>query len=240
MVPAESAAGARAVAALSPHHSEPASHTRTSGLPGVVERPADSRRALLRRVQIALKPASKTLGLHGVFIRGKGLKYMFTDSAFKRVQVDASAYWRDTGEPHRGLAPRTGGTLNCSEWNDGRQGLRLGHDASLSIGGSTTLSVTGNAWGGGAVIVQVCASGDVKRESIRGYVEAIKCQTGCSGAASAAGNQRRAPRRCPGLDRGHQSADQTRSSGLPRVVWAAFGATSVGVAHALLQGKVEA
>jgi hypothetical protein len=46
-------------------------------------------RALRRWVQIALKPASKTLGLHGVFIRGKGLKYLIADSAFKRMQVDA-------------------------------------------------------------------------------------------------------------------------------------------------------
>jgi hypothetical protein len=83
-----------------------------------------------------LKPASKFLGLHRVFIRGKGLKDVFADSAFKRVQVDARANWRDTGEPHRGLALRTGGTLNCSEWNDGRQALRLGHGASLDIGGS--------------------------------------------------------------------------------------------------------
>jgi hypothetical protein len=112
-----------------------------------------------------LKPACKTLGLHGVFIRGKGIKNMLADSAFKRVQVDARAYWRDTGEPHRGLAPRTGRAPNCSEWNDGRQGLRLGHDASLDIGGSTTLSVTGNALGGGAVIIQVCASGGLRRES---------------------------------------------------------------------------
>ena len=40
-------------------------------------------------VQIALKPASKTLGIHGVFICGKGLKYVPADSAFKRMQVDA-------------------------------------------------------------------------------------------------------------------------------------------------------
>jgi hypothetical protein len=46
---------------------------------------------LLRRVQIALKPASKTLGLHGIFIRGMGLKYVIADSAFKRMQVDARA-----------------------------------------------------------------------------------------------------------------------------------------------------
>jgi hypothetical protein len=87
--------------------------------------------ALLRWVQIALKPASKTLGLHGVFIRGKGLKYVIADSAFKRMQVDARARWLDTGEHHRGLAHRTSGALNCNEWNDGRQVLRLGHDASL-------------------------------------------------------------------------------------------------------------
>jgi hypothetical protein len=38
-------------------------------------------RALLRWVQIALKPASKTLGFHGVFIRGEGLKYVIADSS---------------------------------------------------------------------------------------------------------------------------------------------------------------
>jgi hypothetical protein len=42
-------------------------------------------RALLRWVQIALKPASKTLGLHRVFIRGQGLKYAIADSTFKRM-----------------------------------------------------------------------------------------------------------------------------------------------------------
>jgi hypothetical protein len=49
------------------------------------------RRALLQWVQIALKPASKTLGLHRIFIRGQGLKYVITDSTFKRMQVDARA-----------------------------------------------------------------------------------------------------------------------------------------------------
>jgi hypothetical protein len=49
------------------------------------------RQALLRWVQIALKPASKTSGLHGVFIRGKGLKYVIADSAFERMQVDSRA-----------------------------------------------------------------------------------------------------------------------------------------------------
>jgi hypothetical protein len=38
-----------------------------------------------------LKPASKSLGLHGVFIRGKGLKFAVADSAFERMQVDARA-----------------------------------------------------------------------------------------------------------------------------------------------------
>jgi hypothetical protein len=57
-------------------------------------------RALPRRVQIALKPASKTLGLHGIFIRGKGLKDMIACRAFKREQVDTRAYRRDAGEPH--------------------------------------------------------------------------------------------------------------------------------------------
>jgi hypothetical protein len=42
-------------------------------------------------VQIALKPASKALGRHGVFKRGKGRKYLIADSTFKRMQVDARA-----------------------------------------------------------------------------------------------------------------------------------------------------
>ena len=142
--------------------SGPPAGTLTSALPKVM-----ARRALLRRVQIALKPASKTLGLHGIFIRGKGLKYMSAGSAFKRVQVDARTYWRDAGEPHRGPALRTGRTLNWGEWNDGRQELR--HDPSLNTGGSTTLSVTGNARGRG-VIAQVCASGALKGELIRGCI----------------------------------------------------------------------
>jgi hypothetical protein len=79
-----------------------------------------------------LKPASKGLGLHGVFIRGKGLKYAIADSAFKRMQVDAlGACWLDAEEHHRSLALRTGRAPNCSEWNDRQQALRLGHDASL-------------------------------------------------------------------------------------------------------------
>jgi len=38
-----------------------------------------------------LKPASKGLGLHGVFIRGEGLMSVVADSAFKRMQVDTRA-----------------------------------------------------------------------------------------------------------------------------------------------------
>jgi len=79
-----------------------------------------------------LKPASKAPGLHGVFIRDKGLKFVIADSAFERMQVEARACWHDTGEHHRGLALRTSGALNCNEWDDGRQALRLGHDASPS------------------------------------------------------------------------------------------------------------
>ena len=84
-------------------------------------------RALPRRVQIALKPSSKTPGLHGVFIRGKDLKCAIAASAFKRVEVDARVCWLATDEHHRGLAVRTGGALNCNGWNDGRA-LGLGHD----------------------------------------------------------------------------------------------------------------
>jgi hypothetical protein len=72
---------------------------------------------------------------------------VIADSAFKRMQVDASgAGWLDADEHHLGLALRTGGALKCNRWNGGRQALRLGHDASPRIGGSATLSVTGNAW----------------------------------------------------------------------------------------------
>jgi hypothetical protein len=92
---------------------------------------------LLRQVQIALKPASKTLEPRGVFIRSKDFKYLIADSAFKRMQVDApGACWLDADEHHRGLALRTGGALNCSEWDDGRQALRSGHDASLEQAGA--------------------------------------------------------------------------------------------------------
>jgi hypothetical protein len=53
------------------------------------------------------------------------------------MQVDASgACWLDADEHHLGLALRTGGAPNCSEWNDGRQALRLGHDASLEQAGA--------------------------------------------------------------------------------------------------------
>jgi hypothetical protein len=85
---------------------------------------------------IALKSAIKTLGLHGVIIRSKGRKYVMADSAFKRMQVDACACWLDTGKHHRGVALRTSRALNCHEWNDGRQGVRLGHDASLKQAGA--------------------------------------------------------------------------------------------------------
>jgi hypothetical protein len=105
-------------------------------LHGILRRPLSSdagsrRRALRRWVQIALNPASKILGLQGVFIRSKGLEYVIADSAFKRMQVDARARWLDTGEHHRGLALRTSGALKCNRWNGGRQALRSGHDASL-------------------------------------------------------------------------------------------------------------
>jgi hypothetical protein len=93
--------------------------------------PTEAALTLGRWVQIALKPASKIPGLHGVCKRGKGLKYVIADSAFKRMQIDAGVCRLDAGEHHRGLAPRTGWTLNCSEWNDGRRALKLGHDASL-------------------------------------------------------------------------------------------------------------
>ena len=64
-----------------------------------------------------------------VFTRSKGLKDLIADSAFKRMQVDVQGACRlDADEHHRGLAPRTDRAPNCSEWNDGRDVLRLGHE----------------------------------------------------------------------------------------------------------------
>jgi hypothetical protein len=68
------------------------------------------------------------------------MAFVIADSAFKRKQVDARACRLDTGEHHPGLALRTSGARNCSEWNGGRKALRLGHDAFPRIGGSATLS----------------------------------------------------------------------------------------------------
>src|SRR5258708_8705579 len=79
----------------------------TARLSSITKSAGSRRRALLRWVQIALKPASKTLGLDRVFIRDKGLMYVIADSAFKRMQVDARAYWLDTGQHPRRLALRT-------------------------------------------------------------------------------------------------------------------------------------
>jgi hypothetical protein len=146
-------------------------------------------RFLLWRVQIALKPASKPLGLHGVLIRGKGLKYLIADSAFKRMQVDAPcACWLDADEHHLGLAPRTGRALNCSEWNDGRQALSLGHDASLEQAGAQhSLSP----------IMPRRRSGDcliMRRQGLKRELISWRCgrKVGTSRCSGAAGSRRRA------------------------------------------------
>ena len=117
-----------------------------------------------------MKPASKALGLHGVFMGGKGLKYLIADGAFKRMQVDACACWLDTSKRHRGVALRTSRALNCHEWNDGRKGLRLGHDASLNRRDRNTLCHR-KCLEGGAVIAKIYAARDLKRELIRGQME---------------------------------------------------------------------
>jgi hypothetical protein len=84
-------------------------------------------------VQIALKPATKRLGLHRIFMRSKGRKHVIADGAFERLQVNARPYWLDTGEHHLGLAPRTGGTLKWSRWNTGGQVLRFGHPRAFHV-----------------------------------------------------------------------------------------------------------
>jgi hypothetical protein len=48
-------------------------------------------RALLRRVQIALKPAAKGFGMHRIFIRGKCRKQVIADGALERLQVHTRA-----------------------------------------------------------------------------------------------------------------------------------------------------
>jgi hypothetical protein len=82
-------------------------------------------------VQIAKKPAAKGLGVHGIFMRGKSRKYVIADSALKRIQVDAWAFWLDADEHHPGFAPRTDGALKCNRWIGGRR--RFGHDASPQV-----------------------------------------------------------------------------------------------------------
>jgi hypothetical protein len=70
---------------------------------------------LLWWVQFPLKPATKTLGPHGVFIRRKGRKYLIADGAFKHMQVDGPGACRlDADEHHLGLALRTGGAPNAA------------------------------------------------------------------------------------------------------------------------------
>jgi hypothetical protein len=65
--------------------------------------------------------------MHGIFVRGKGRKYVIADSALKHMQVDTWAFWLHADEHHLGPAPRTGGALKWSRRNGGRQALRLGH-----------------------------------------------------------------------------------------------------------------
>jgi hypothetical protein len=60
-------------------------------------------------------------------MRGTSRKYVIADSALKRIQVDAWAFWLDADEHHPGFAPRTGGALKRNRWNGGRQARRLGH-----------------------------------------------------------------------------------------------------------------
>ena len=60
-------------------------------LPRLTARRRFTQGALFRRVQIALKPTSKTLGLHGVFMRSKGLKDLIADSALNICKSTSEA-----------------------------------------------------------------------------------------------------------------------------------------------------
>lgn len=85
-----------------------------------------------RWVQIALKPAAESSGMHRIFVHGLGCKCVIADSAFKRMQVDPRARWLDADEHHLGLAPGTGRALKWSWWNGGRRSSRLVHGASFA------------------------------------------------------------------------------------------------------------
>ena len=101
------------------------------------------RRALLRWVEIALKPAAKTLGSHRIFTRGQGLKHLIADSTFERKQVDGTgAYRLDADEHHLGLALRTAGGAQVQRMEWPTTGVETGAWRFPRIGGSATLSVT--------------------------------------------------------------------------------------------------
>src|ERR1700722_20099971 len=98
--------------------------------------PTEAALTLRRRVQIALKPAPKIPGLHRVCIRGKGLKYVIADSAFKRMQIDARVCRLDACEHHRGLtAPAYSREASC------------GDRPSMRLHGSQRELIHGLSWG---------------------------------------------------------------------------------------------
>jgi hypothetical protein len=105
-----------------------------------------------------LKPATKALGLHRIFIRGKRCKFVLADGTLEPMQVDAWVCWLDANEHHLGLALRADGPLKCNRWNGGRLALRWAHDAFPRIGGSVTLSITGYVWEA-EVMRELCAGG---------------------------------------------------------------------------------
>src|ERR1700730_802510 len=71
------------------------------------------------------------LGLHRIVIRAERLDDVVARPALKRMQVGTQECRHDLGEHHLGPALRTGRTLNGSERNDGRQGLRFCQYASF-------------------------------------------------------------------------------------------------------------
>ena len=75
-----------------------------------------------------MKPASKALGLHRIFICGKGPNYVIADSTFERMQVDPGACWLDAGEPtvwgEDTLRPSL--HVACGKWEDAMPDARRG------------------------------------------------------------------------------------------------------------------
>jgi hypothetical protein len=116
-------------------------------LPRVMARPpVHSRRTLPRRVQIALEPTAEGLGMHRIFVGGKGRKHVQTAHSNVSKSTPARAdsmlisiIWA----LHLGQAGRSNGADGTAD--DRRRDWVM--VLPSQTGGSTTLSITGIALG---------------------------------------------------------------------------------------------